>query len=40
MEAEPILLERFKREEEIGQLLDHPGVVKTTTAKNAAACTW
>jgi serine/threonine-protein kinase len=29
MEAEPILLERFKREEEIGQLLDHPGVVKT-----------
>ncbi|MGA8669702.1 MAG: serine/threonine-protein kinase [Terracidiphilus sp.] len=29
MEADPILLERFKREEEIGQLLDHPGVVKT-----------
>ncbi len=24
-----MLLERFKREEEIGQLLDHPGVVKT-----------
>lgn len=29
MEADPILLERFKREQEIGQLLDHPGVVKT-----------
>ncbi len=29
MEADPVLLERFKREEEIGQLLDHPGVVKT-----------
>jgi eukaryotic-like serine/threonine-protein kinase len=29
MEADPVLFERFKREEEIGQLLDHPGVVKT-----------
>src|SRR5215469_13337840 len=29
METDPILLERFRREEEIGQLLDHPGVVKT-----------
>jgi eukaryotic-like serine/threonine-protein kinase len=29
MESDPILFERFKREEEIGQLLDHPGVVKT-----------
>jgi serine/threonine-protein kinase len=29
MEADPILFERFKREEEIGQLLEHPGVVKT-----------
>ena len=29
MEADPVLLERFRREEEIGQLLDHPGVVKT-----------
>ena len=25
----PVLVERFKREQEIGQLLDHPGVVKT-----------
>ena len=29
MEADPVLIERFKREEEIGQLLDHPGIVKT-----------
>jgi eukaryotic-like serine/threonine-protein kinase len=29
MEADPVLFERFKREEEIGQLLDHPGIVKT-----------
>ena len=29
MEADPVLFERFKREQEIGQLLDHPGVVKT-----------
>ena len=29
METDPILVERFKREQEIGQELDHPGVVKT-----------
>src|SRR5579863_7390021 len=29
MEADPVLMERFKREQEIGQELDHPGVVKT-----------
>jgi len=29
MEADPVLVERFRREEEIGQELDHPGVVKT-----------
>lgn len=29
METDPVLLERFKREQEIGQQLDHPGVVKT-----------
>ena len=29
MEADPVLFERFKREQEIGQQLDHPGVVKT-----------
>jgi len=29
MEADTVLVERFKREHEIGQLLDHPGIVKT-----------
>jgi eukaryotic-like serine/threonine-protein kinase len=29
MEADPILVERFRREEEIGQEIDHPGIVKT-----------
>jgi eukaryotic-like serine/threonine-protein kinase len=29
MEADPILSERFKREQRIGQELDHPGIVKT-----------
>ena len=29
MEADPVLIERFRREQEIGQELDHPGVVKT-----------
>ena len=29
MEADPVLLERFKREQEIGLSVDHPGVVKT-----------
>ena len=29
MEADPILIERFKRERQIGQELDHPGIVKT-----------
>ena len=29
LEADPVLFERFKREQEIGIELDHPGVVKT-----------
>jgi serine/threonine-protein kinase len=29
MEADPVLVERFRREQEIGQELNHPGVVKT-----------
>ncbi|HTM18530.1 MAG TPA: serine/threonine-protein kinase [Terracidiphilus sp.] len=29
MESDPVLLERFKREEEIGRQLEHPGIVKT-----------
>jgi serine/threonine-protein kinase len=34
MEKDPILLERFKREQEIGQELDHPGIVKTFDGEN------
>jgi len=34
MEADPILVERFRREQEIGQELDHPGVVKTFDGEN------
>jgi serine/threonine protein kinase len=29
METDPVLVERFKREQQIGQELDHPGIVKT-----------
>jgi serine/threonine-protein kinase len=28
MEADPVLFDRFRREKEIGQMLDHPGVMK------------
>ena len=28
MESDPVLVERFRREEQIGQELDHPGIVK------------
>src|SRR6202521_3640882 len=28
MEADPLFFDRFRREEEIGKKLDHPGVVK------------
>src|SRR5665213_337392 len=34
MEADPVLLERFNREQEIGQELDHPGVVKTYNSEH------
>jgi eukaryotic-like serine/threonine-protein kinase len=34
MESDPILLERFKREQQIGQELDHPGIVKTLNSEH------
>ena len=34
MEADPVLVERFRREEEIGQMLDHPGIVKTYNSEH------
>ena len=29
MESDPVLIERFDREQEIGHFLDHPGIIKT-----------
>jgi serine/threonine-protein kinase len=34
MECDPILFDRFHREEEIGQKLDHPGVMKVLPREN------
>src|SRR5260370_39134232 len=31
MESDPVLLDRFRREEEIGKQMDHPGVMKVLT---------
>src|SRR5262250_2600679 len=31
MEADPVLFDRFRREEEIGQNMDHPGVMRVFT---------
>ncbi len=31
MEADPLFFDRFKREADIGQKLDHPGVMKVIT---------
>ena len=35
MEADPVLFDRFKREEEIGEKLDHPGVMKVFADRRA-----
>ncbi len=34
MESDPVLVERFRREQEIGQELDHPGIVKAFAGEN------
>jgi serine/threonine protein kinase len=34
MESDPVFFDRFHREEEIGKLLDHPGVMKVFTDDN------
>src|SRR6202048_3481162 len=31
MESDPVLFDRFRREEEIGKQMDHPGVMKVLT---------
>jgi eukaryotic-like serine/threonine-protein kinase len=38
MESDPVLLERFNREEEIGRQLDHPGIVKTFDDEERSRC--
>ena len=35
MEADPVLFDRFKRETEIGEKLDHPGVMKVLDRRRA-----
>jgi len=40
VESDPVLFDRFKREEEIGKRLTHPGVMKVLTRKTPAAFTW
>src|ERR1700735_3747257 len=34
MESDPVLFDRFRREEDIGKALDHPGVMKVYTDKD------
>jgi len=37
--SRPGAVERFRREQQIGQELDHPGIVKTYDGKSAAGST-
>jgi serine/threonine-protein kinase len=37
MEADPVLFDRFKREEQLGQTLDHPGVMKVLSDDSRSA---
>jgi len=34
MESDPVLFDRFRREEEIGKKMDHPGVMKVFAEEN------
>ena len=36
VESDPVFFERFRREEEIGQTLDHPGIVKVLRADKSS----
>ena len=36
VESDPIFFERFRREEEIGQMLDHPGIVKVLRVEKSS----
>ena len=40
IESDPALFDRFRREEEIGKLMDHPGVMKVYPMTTAARSTW
>ena len=40
MEADPVLFDRFKREEEIGTALDHPNVMRIFPMGTARESTW
>ena len=40
MEADPVFYDRFQREQEIGQKLDHPGVMKVFRRTSTANSTW
>ena len=36
VESDPVFFERFRREEEIGQMLDHPGIVKVLRVEKSS----
>jgi serine/threonine-protein kinase len=36
VESDPVFFERFRREEEIGQMLDHPGIIKVLRTKKTS----
>src|SRR2546428_13483053 len=38
IEADPVFYDRFRREEEIGKKLDHPGVMKVLADGNPSQC--